>query len=124
MLVQPLERFVVEEIVNTRPYAVANVQIFLDEEELPWVGGGDNNKMTKTSSIGARKRSGIRDDGSKCEFVRGAAAAHEYEFNEPMLPVPGGGGGGNNQEINLTKEDVPWLKISSLLSVACYSADD
>ncbi|KAL3779663.1 hypothetical protein HJC23_006819, partial [Cyclotella cryptica] len=36
ILVQAVERFVVDEIIETKPYAVANVQILLDEEELPW----------------------------------------------------------------------------------------
>jgi hypothetical protein len=118
VLMQALERFVVKEIVNTRPYAVANIQILLNEEELPWGEGGDHDKiMTKTSSTGARKHSGIRDVGSKCKFLRGAAAAtlfwyHEYEFNEPML------------EIYLTKEDVLWLQILSLLPFTRYSADN
>jgi len=102
VLVQALERFVVEEIVDTRPYAVANVQILLDEEELSWLEGGDD---------------GIRDDESKCKFLRGAAVAasfryHEYEFDKLMLPVPGGGGAGgddDNNENYLTKDDVPWL---------------
>ena len=117
VLVQALERFVVEEIVDTRPYAVANVQILLDEEELSWLEGGDD---------------GIRDDESKCKFLRGAAVAasfryHEYEFDKLTLPVPGGGGAGgddDNNENYLTKDDVPWLQISSLLPFARYSTDD
>ena len=44
---------------------------FLDEEEPPWEEEGDDDKMAKTSSIGARKHSGIRDNGSKCKFLRG-----------------------------------------------------
>ena len=117
VLVQALERFVVEEIVNTRPYAVANVQILLDEEELPWLEGGDD---------------GIRDDESKCKFLRGAAVAasfryHEYEFDKQMLPVPGGGAAGGDDDSNenyLTKDDVPWLQISGLLPFARYFTDD
>lgn len=117
VLVQALERFVVEEIVDTRPYAVANVQILLDEEELPWLEGGDD---------------GIRDDESKCKFLRGAAVAasflyHEYEFDKQMLPVPGGGAAGGDDDSNenyLTKDNVPWLQISGLLPFARYSTDD
>ena len=116
MLVQALERFVVEEIVGTRPYAVANVQILLDEEELPWLEGGDD---------------GIRDDESKCKFLRGAAVAasfrYQYEFDKQMLPVPGGGAAGGDDDSNetyLTKDDVPWLQISGLLPFARYSTDD
>ena len=130
VLVQALERFVVEEIVDTKPYAVANVQILLDEEELPWEEGGDDGDERKAVGKGPRERSGIRDDESKCEFLRGAAVAasfryHEYEFDRQMLPVPGGGGGGDvNNENYLTKDDVPWLQISSLLPFARYSSDD
>ncbi len=39
VLMQALERFVVKEIINIRPYAIANVQIWLNEEELPWEEG-------------------------------------------------------------------------------------
>ena len=35
VLMQALERFVVKENVNTRPYAVVNVQILLNKDELP-----------------------------------------------------------------------------------------
>ncbi len=80
VLVQALERFVVEEIVDTRP----------DEEELPWLEGGDD---------------GIRDNESKCKFLRGAAVAasfryHEYEFDKQMLPIPGGGAAGGDDDSN------------------------
>jgi hypothetical protein len=118
VLMQALERFVVKEIINTRPYAIANVQIWLNEEELPWEEGGNGNKiMTKTSSIGAMKHSDIRDVESKCKFLRGAAVTAlfwycKYKFKELIL------------EIYLTKEDVPWLQISSLFSFTGYSADD
>ena len=108
VLMQALERFVVKEIINTRPYAIANVQIWLNEEELPWEEGGNGNKiMTKTSSIGAMMHSGIRDVGSKCKFLRGAAVTalfwyRKFKFKEPML------------EIYLTKEDVPWLLLGRI----------
>jgi hypothetical protein len=112
VLIQALERFVVKENVNTRPYTVTNVQILLNKEELPWEEGGDNNEiMTKTSGIWAMKHSGIRDAGSRCKFLRGVAAVvalfwyHEYVFNEPILVI------------YLTEEDVPWLQILSLLSL-------
>ena len=72
VLIQALERFVVKENVNTRPYAVTNVQILLNKEELPWEEGGYNNEiMTKTFGIWAMKHSGIRDAGSRCKFLRG-----------------------------------------------------
>ena len=118
VLMQALERFVVEEIINSRPYVIASVQLVLSEEELPWEDEDNNDEiMTKTSSIRARKRSDIRGVGSKCKFLRGAAVAasfryHKYEFSKPML------------EIYLTNEDVPWLQISSLLPFAHYPVDD
>ena len=118
VLMQALERFVVEENVNTSPYAIANVQILLNEEELPWEERGDDDKITKkTFGIEAMKHSGIRDAGSKCKFLRGVAVAvsfryHKYVFNKPMLVI------------YLTKEDVPWLQISSWLPFAGYSTDD
>ena len=63
------------------------------------------------------KRSGIREVGSKCKFLRGVAVAasswyHKYQFNKPML------------EIYLTKEDVKRLQISRLLPCARYSVDN
>ena len=39
VLMQSLERFMVKEIINTRPYTVTNIQILLDKEELPWEEG-------------------------------------------------------------------------------------
>ena len=93
----------VKENFNTRPYAIVNVQILLDEEELPWEERDKDNKiMTQTFGIGAMKHSGIRDSGSKCKFLRGAAVAasfgyHKYLFNEPMLAI------------YLMKDDVPCL---------------
>ncbi len=77
----------VEEIVNTRPYTVANFQILLDKEELHWEEGGDNDKiMSKTSSIEARKRSGIRDVRSKCKFLRGAAVTILFQKIRRISP--------------------------------------
>jgi hypothetical protein len=118
VLMQAVERFVVEENINTRPYTIVNVWILLNEEELPWEERGDDDKITKkTFGIEAMKHSGIRDAGSKCKFLRGVAVAvsfryHKYVFNKPMLVI------------YLTKEDVPWLQISSLLPFAGYSTDD
>ncbi|KAL3762809.1 hypothetical protein ACHAW5_011267 [Stephanodiscus triporus] len=123
VLVEALERFVVEEIVDTRPYAVANVQILLDEEELPWETRDDGKRA---SDEGARGRLRTRDDKNACAFLRGKAVAasfryHEYEFDGRKLPLSSGGGDGKSY---LTKDDVPWLEISRLLPFACYSSDD
>lgn len=122
ILVQGLERFVVEEIVETRPYAVANVQILLDKEELPWEK--DYNKTS--SKDGAKKHSNAIGDEGKCKFIRGKAVAasfgyHEYEFDKQKLP---GGDGDGNKEIDLTRDDVPWIQISQLLPFAQYSSND
>ena len=57
ILVQALERFVVEEVVDTLPYAVANVQILLDREELPW---------EKNTAAGARRNY----DENVCKYQR------------------------------------------------------
>ena len=123
ILVQAVERFVVEEIVKTKPYAVANVQILLDKEELPWEKG-----YKKTSSNeGAKKLSNVAmDDEGKCKFIRGKAVAasfgyHEYEFDKQKLP---GWDGDGNKEMYLTKLDVPWIQISQLLPFATYSSND
>ena len=122
ILVQAVERFVVEEIVKTRPYAVANVQILLDKEELPW-----EEDYSKTSSNdGTKKQSTAMDDEGICKVIRRKAVAasfcyHEYEFDKQKLP---GGDGNGNKEMYLTKEDVPWIQISQLLPFAQYSSND
>mmetsp|Transcript_10546 Transcript_10546/g.23369 ORF Transcript_10546/g.23369 Transcript_10546/m.23369 type:complete len:517 (-) Transcript_10546:60-1610(-) len=114
LLIQALERFVVDEIVDTKPYAVANVQILLDKEELPWE---DSQKSSKGKEV----------DENFCKYVRGKAVAasfyyHEYEFNRPKLPISE-----NNDQVDesyLTSEDVPWTAISKLLPFAHYSTDE
>ena len=106
IFVQALERFVVDEIVDTKPYSVANVQILLDSEELPW------------------KRSGKKEvDENFCRYLRGHAFAasfyyHSYEFDRPKLPLA------EDAEDYLTNEGVPWLKILKMLPFAHYSTDD
>ena len=116
LLVQALERFVVEEVVETRPYATAHVQILLDTEELPWERRRDE---------GSRREKEREDEARK--LLRGRAvsasfAYHAYEFDPPLLPVLGQNAKG--EERFLAKDDVPWLAISKLLPFACYSADD
>jgi len=100
ILVQALERFVVDEIVDTLPFSIANVQVILDKEELPWEESIDEND---------------------CKYIRGKVveesfSLHEYEFNKPELPISDGN--------YLTQESVPWTEISELLPFAYYSTDD
>ena len=100
ILVQALERFVVDEIVDTLPFSIANVQVILDKEELPWEESADENY---------------------CEYIRGKAveesfSLHEYEFDRPQLPI--------SDDNYLTQESVPWTEISELLPFAYYSTDD
>ena len=101
ILVQALERFVVDEIIDTLPFSIANVQVILDKEELPW-----------------EERSA---DENYCKYNRGKAIAetfslHQYEFDKPKLPVSDGD--------YLTQESVPWTEISEMLPFAYYSTDD
>ncbi|KAL7551619.1 hypothetical protein ACHAWF_016579 [Thalassiosira exigua] len=109
ILVQALERFAVDEVVNERPYAVADVQILLDEEELPWERGGRDERSSEDA------------DEDFCAPLRGGAVAasfehHRYEFDRPRLPTSGEG--------YLADDDVPWLEIAKLLPFARYSSDE
>jgi hypothetical protein len=111
ILVQSVERFVVDEVVETQPYCVANVQILLDEEELPW---------TKNVHF-------ISEDA--CKYLRGDAVGasfyyHDYEFDKPKLPIPDNREKVDDSEQYLSKDDVPWVSISKLLPFAHYSTDD
>ena len=111
ILVQSVERFVVDEIVETDPYNVANVQILLDEEELPWI-----NSVNFVSE-------------NACKYLRGDAVSasfyyHDYEFDKPKLPISDNRDVTNESEEYLSKEDVPWFGISKLLPFAHYSSDD
>ena len=113
ILVQALERFVVEEIVDTKPYSVANVQILLDKEELPWERHGNSRRKDMNENL--------------CKHLRGKAVAasfyyHDYEFGDrPRLPVQDKNDTGD--ENYLSKDDIPWLEISKLLPFAHYSTD-
>ncbi len=112
ILVQALERFVVEDVVDTLPYAVANVQILLDREELPW------------ESVVGKQTAGRNYDENICRFQRGRAvdasfSYHTYEFDLPRLPISDTNETG--KEKYLTNEDVPWIEISQLLPFAHYS---
>ena len=109
ILVEAVERFVVDEIVDTLPYSVANVQILLDKEELPW-----------ENSEGKEKRKDI--DEKECEYMRGKAVSTtfsylEYEFDKAKLPV-------SDDDDYLTQEKVPYVEISQLLPFAKYSTND
>ncbi|KAL3760035.1 hypothetical protein ACHAWU_006583 [Discostella pseudostelligera] len=115
IFVQALERFVVEEVVDTVPYAVANVQILLDKEELPW------------EKVVVGKNSVKDYDENFCKHQRGKTVDacfyyHTYEFDRPRLPVSDKNEKGD--EKYLTKEDVPWVEISHLLPFAHYSTSD
>lgn len=106
LLVQAVERFVVDEVLETLPYSVANVQILLDKEDVNFKGDDD-----------------IHVDENFCKYLRGSAVTasffyHDYEFNKPKLPI----GRGNNSY--LSNDDVPWVGISKLLPFAEYSSDD
>ena len=114
ILVQALERFVVEDIVETKPYGVANVQILLDEEELLW-----NNAKSYVSE-------------DSCKYLRGEVISssfyyHDYEFEKAKLPISNScddNDDDNTDEYYLSKDDVPWISISKLLPFARYSTDD
>lgn len=110
LLVQAVERFVVDEVIETLPYSVANVQILLDKEDVQFKGD-DNDKNEQV-------------DENFCKYLRGNAVTasffyHDYEFNKPKLPI-----GKESKDSYLSKEDVPWVEISNLLPFAEYSSDD
>ena len=110
LLVQAVERFVVDEVLETLPYSVANVQILLDKEDVTFKGDDANDKNEQV-------------DENFCKHLRGNAVTasffyHDYEFNKPKLPI----GKGSNSY--LSKDDVPWVEISKLLPFAEYSSDD
>lgn len=110
ILVQAVERFVVDEVVETLPYSVANVQILLDKEDVPFKeDDNDSNEHV---------------DENFCKYLRGNAVTasffyHDYEFNKPKLPI-----GKESKDSYLSKDDVPWVEISNLLPFAEYSSDD
>lgn len=118
ILVQALERFVVEEIVDTRPFSVANVQVLLDKEELPWYGNDSREGVMSSGRMNA--------DENFCKNIRGKAVAasfyyHDYEFDHPSLPY------GNINECNdtyIATDDVDWIQISKLLPFSHYSTDE
>lgn len=111
ILVQAVERFVVDEIVETTPYAVANVQILLDEEELPWIHS--------SKFVGENTCKSLRGKAVSASFMY-----HDYEFDKPKLPVSDNHDADGDNEVYLSKDDVPWTDISMLLPFAHYSTDD
>ena len=111
LLVQALERFVVEEVIEEKPYYVANVQVLLDREELPWYNGSGRGNNKEMQNV----------DENFCKTLRGKAVAasfcyHDYEFDRPKLPT--------ESDKYMTQDDVPWVEISQLLPFAKYSTDD
>ena len=73
VLVQGVERFVVDQVVQTAPYSVANVQLLPDvvsEMDLPFV----------------ESNSGSRLDTITQAFEKW----HDYEFEQTQLPIPSG----------------------------------
>lgn len=107
ILTQAVERFVVEEIVDTKPYSVANVQILLDREELSW---------EKKKNIDDKSFQHLRGKAVESSFCY-----HDYEFDRPKLPVSGKNVEGDENFV--TSEDVPWTAISKLLPFAHYSTN-
>ncbi|KAL7489035.1 hypothetical protein ACHAW6_014615 [Cyclotella cf. meneghiniana] len=131
ILVQAVERFVVDEIIQTRPYAVANVQILLDDEQLPWSkstnlrGGNDVVKGGNLSSDNAKRAI----DENICKYIRGNAVSasfyyHDYEFDKPKLPISDNRIVDDKSDKYISKDDIPWIGISKLLPFARYSTDD
>lgn len=111
LLVQAVERFVVDEVIETLPYSVANVQILLDKEDVQFKGEGNDEENDHV-------------DENFCKYLRGKAVTasffyHDYEFNKPKLPI-----GKGSKDSYLSKDDVPWVEISNLLPFAEYSSDD
>lgn len=111
VLVQSVERFVVDEVVETIPYAVANVQILLDEENQYW---------TKNAySVNEETVKHLRG-----KVVSSSFYYHDYEFDKPKLPISDNPQVEAGSENYLSKDDVPWIGISKLLPFAHYSSDD
>jgi hypothetical protein len=113
ILVQAVERFVVDEIVETDPYAVGNVQILLDEEELPYI---DKINVPFIGENACKEKRG--------EAVSACFYYHDYEFDKPKLPISDNRDVDEESEQYLSKDDVPWICISKLLPFAHYSTDD
>eukprot|EP00804_Cyclotella_cryptica_P015711 CCRYP_019512-RA/>CCRYP_019512-RA protein AED:0.26 eAED:0.26 QI:0/0/0/1/0/0/2/0/562 len=131
ILVQAVERFVVDEILETKPYAVANVQILLDEEELPWSKSANlqvvNNVVEGGNLSSDNAKRAI--DENFCKYVRGSAVSasfyyHSYEFDKPKLPISDNRSVDDKSEEYISKDDIPWIGISKLLPFAHYSTDD
>jgi Lon protease-like protein len=78
VLVQALERFVVTEVVQERPYSVAHVQLIPDVEE---VDGSESWIEVETESrhVGEARALAISES-----FTRW----HRYEYEQTVLPLP------------------------------------
>lgn len=112
LLVQALERFAVDEVLQTLPYSVASVQILLDKEDVTFHRNNNNREES------------VHVDENFCKYLRGKAVTasffyHDYEFDKPKLPIAKSG-----DKNYLSKDDVPWVAISKLLPFAHYSSDD
>ncbi|KAL7470472.1 hypothetical protein ACHAXS_010714 [Conticribra weissflogii] len=126
VLVQAVERFAVEEVRETKPYCVADVQILLDQEDLPGWNADGTAAGTDQGDAAARGDIVEEPDESECKHIRGEAVAasfhyHDYEFDDVRLPIAETT---TDYERFLSKHDVPWLGISKLLPFARYSSND
>jgi Lon protease-like protein len=99
LLVHPMERFVVDRIVQSVPYSVADVQILPDLEEVHLAG-----------------------DENFCKIARAAAVMksfqyHDYEYDKIVLPLP-------QTSEYLPTYDMIGSAISKILPFAYYAVDD
>jgi hypothetical protein len=102
ILVHVLERFVVDKVVQSFPYSVADVQILPDLEAFP---------------------QGIVDENF-AKIARGAAVTrsfqyHEYEFDKIKLPLPQ-----DSEYLSSNDGIIQESEIAKVLPFAFYSSDD
>ena len=109
LLVEAVERIVVDEVLESLPYSVANVQILLDSEDLEFLGSGNENK----DEVDESSFKDLRGNAVTASFFY-----HDYEFFKPKLPF------GSGQDDYLKQNEVPWIEISKLLPFSEYSLDD
>lgn len=117
ILVHAVERFVVEEVTQEKPYAVANVQILLDSEDLevtPEKSGGEDSEAEKGSSM---KLDENFQKGIRARAAMASSYYRDYEFANKKLPV-------QSEDDYLSQDSVEWLGITKLLPFAYYSEDD
>lgn len=102
ILVHVLERFVVDNVVQSFPYSVADVQILPDLEELP---------------------PDIVDENF-AKIARGEAVVrsfqyHDYEYDNIKLPLPQ-----DSEYLSTDEGTIPQSEIGKVLPFAFYSDDD